>query len=221
MSSVANTWIPPVYKPTSVILFVLTSIFVHTLLVGIAYRSGAFTSDIIESIPARTISVLLVEPTPVEPIIPVQQPIIEEVKKKVVTQAPVAKKVAQKTIQKTKEKPKPVKKEPVRTKQQPIASPLPTPVKKPIVFSTPQPSYQPKPRYPSIAKRRGIEGIVIFEISVANNGHVNNAFIIQSSGSSVLDKSALKAIKTWRFPASKFNSLSNFKQKIEFRLNQY
>lgn len=221
MSSAANTWIPPVYKPTSVILFVLTSILVHTLLVGIAYRSGAFITDDIESIPAKTISVLLVEPTPVEPITPVQQPIIEEVKKKVVTQAPVAKKVTQKTIQKTKKKPKPVKKEPVITKQQPIASPLPTPVKKPIVFSTPQPSYQPKPRYPSIAKRRGIEGIVIFEISVANNGHVNNAFIIQSSGSSVLDKSALKAIKTWRFPASKFNSLSTFKQKIEFRLNQY
>lgn len=221
MSSAANTWIPPAYKPTSVILFVLTSILVHTLLAGIAFRSGAFTSDNIESIPTKTINVLLTEPTPVKPITPIQQPIIEEVKKKIVTQAPAPKKVAQKTVQKAKKKPKPVKKEAVVTEQKPIASPLPTPVKKPIVFSSPQPSYQPKPIYPGLARRRGIEGIVIFEISVANNGHINNAFIIQSSGSSALDKAALKAIKTWRFPASKFNSLSNFKQKIEFRLNQY
>ncbi|MBV1913180.1 MAG: energy transducer TonB, partial [Cycloclasticus sp.] len=74
---------------------------------------------------------------------------------------------------------------------------------------------------PSIARRRGIEGSVIFEISVANDGHVTRAIITQSSGSSALDRSATKAIKTWRFPASKFNSLSSFKQKIEFRLNKY
>jgi len=71
------------------------------------------------------------------------------------------------------------------------------------------------------ARRRGTQGTVVFRISVANNGHVTRAIIIESSGSSALDRAAAKTIKTWQFPASKFNSLSTFKQSVVFRLNAY
>jgi len=43
-------------------------------------------------------------------------------------------------------------------------------VAKPAIFQSPQPSYQPKPGYPLSARRRGKEGIVVFEVSIATNG---------------------------------------------------
>lgn len=200
------------------LLFVVSSIVVHLLLAAFVYKTGVFSAEDIDSIPAKSISITLVEPTPIQPIQPVEPPQPKTVeKKRIVTQAPSVKKTYKKpeTIKKT---PKP---QPPVVKKRVASSPLPSPVKQPAIFSSPQPTYQPKPKYPTIARRRGVEGVVTFEISVANNGHVNNAIIIQSSGSSALDRSALKAIKTWQFPTGKFNSLSTFKQKIEFRLNAY
>ena len=101
------------------------------------------------------------------------------------------------------------------------ASPVPQPVNKPAKFLAPQPIYQPKPRYPMSARRRGQEGTVIFQLSLSNNGHVTNAIMLESSGSSAIDRAALKTIKTWKFPASAFNSLATFQQKIVFRLSGY
>jgi len=219
MSSTTYSLGTLVYRPKSVLFFIAISLIVHAALAAFAYKTGIFVTDDIDNMPAKRVSILLAEPTPITPppIQPVKPKPKQIKKRKVVTQAPAPKKVSV--------KPTPVKKviKPVAPKIIPkkAASPLPLPVSKPTVFASPQPSYQPKPKYPSIARRRGTEGVVIFEISIANNGHVNQAIIIQSSGSSALDRSALKTIKTWRFPASRFNSLSTVKQKIEFRLNAY
>jgi protein TonB len=183
---------------------------IHVIFAAYAYKAGIFSNEDIDSIPSKKISISLIEPTP--PIQPPEPKKIE--KRKITTQAPSPKEIAQ--------EPKPVKKTSTPQPEPKVAaSPLPSPVKQPNVFTSPQPTYQPKPKYPAIARRRGVEGIVILEIPVATNGHVKNAIIIRSSGSAALDRSALKAINTWQFPASKFNSLAPFKQKIEFRLNQY
>ncbi|MBL4783622.1 MAG: energy transducer TonB [Porticoccaceae bacterium] len=218
MASITNTWAPYNYRPKSVINFVVTSLIIHALLVVVAYKTGVFSNEDINSIPTRTISISIVEPTRIVTPPPVIQPKPKPVeRRKIVTQAS-----SPKVVNTT---PLPVKKD--KTPQLPkiekkaAASPLPSPVSKAAVFSSPQPSYQPKPKYPAIARRRGVEGSVIFEISVANDGHVTNAIMIESSGSAALDRSAAKAIKTWLFPASQFNSLSSFKQRIEFRLNHY
>ncbi|ORU94207.1 MAG: energy transducer TonB [Cycloclasticus sp. symbiont of Poecilosclerida sp. N] len=218
MSNTAHSLNSLVYKPKSIIFCVALSIVSHLFLAAFVYKTGVFSTDDIASIPAKTISVSLVEPSPIRQVIPVQPPKPKEIKKKrIITQAPSPKTVYKKpeVVKKT-DKPKP----PV-VKKKAVSSPLPSPVNKPTLFTSPQPSYQPKPMYPNSARRRGAEGVVVFEISIANNGHVNNAIIIQSSGYSVLDRSAMKAIKTWRFPASKFNTFSTFKQKVEFRLNGY
>ena len=209
-----------------VLLFTVISIIVHAALAAFAYKLDIFSTDEVDSIPAEAIHVSIVVPAPVTPPTPIKPPAPikpptpkpEQItKRKIISKVPSPKK--------TRVKPTPVKKvvKPIPPKVIPkkAASPLPIPVSKPAVFTTPQPSYQPKPKYPSLARRRGIEGSVIFDISVANDGRVTQATLIQSSGSSLLDRSASKAIKTWRFPASKFNSLSSFKQKIEFRLNKY
>ncbi|MEO1888767.1 MAG: energy transducer TonB [Cycloclasticus sp.] len=218
MSSITTSFESSDYKPKSVLLFVVSSIVAHLLLAAFIYKTGVFSTEDIDSIPSKTISIALTEATPIQPPQPVEPPKPKTVeKKRIVTQAPSPKKVYKKpdTVKKT---PKPL---PPVVKKQATSLPLPSPVKQPVVFSSPQPTYQPKPKYPAIARRRGIQGTVLFEISVANNGHVNNAIIIQSSGSSALDRAAAKAIKTWQFPASKFNSLTPFKQRIEFRLNGY
>ena len=220
MSSVTYSWNSLAYKPKSVLLFIVISLLVHAVLAAFVYKMGVFSTHDIDSIPAKSIHISITQPAPIIPPAPIQPPKPKPKKikkKKIVTQAPSPKKIST--------KPTPVKKiaKPVPPKVVPkkATSPLPSPVSNSPVFTMPQPSYQPKPKYPSIARRRGIEGSVIFEISVANDGHVTRAIITQSSGSSALDRSATKAIKTWRFPASKFNSLSSFKQKIEFRLNKY
>ncbi|PCI18635.1 MAG: energy transducer TonB [Piscirickettsiaceae bacterium] len=211
----------PISISRSVIIFFLCSIAIHVGSIALVYLTGAFSSDDIDSIPAHTISVRIVVPKPViaPPIVPTKQPLPKKkVKKKMVTKAPAKRTVVQKP---KKIVSKAAPKQAIPQKQTIAASPIPSPVAKPAIFSVPQPSYQPKPRYPTIARRRGTEGIVILDIHLTNDGHVSRAIIIQSSGSSALDKSALKTIKTWRFPAGKFNSLSSFKQKIEFRLNRY
>jgi len=207
------------YRPTSVFLFVALSVILHAAFAVYAYKTGFFSADEVPSAPAKTISVSLIEPTPVpiKPPPPVQPPKPKKVKKRIVTKAASERRIAV--------KPKKIKKieksEPVVIKPVAAASPLPTPVAKTPVFVSPRPSYQPKPKYPTIARRRGQEGIVILEISVSNSGNVNRASVVESSGSSALDRAALKTIKTWKFPASQFNSLSSFKQKIQFRLNAY
>lgn len=186
------------------------------------------------SAPAKTISVVLSTASPQveKPIAVLPKPIEKPkpvVKKKILTQK-------KSTYSAPQKQPKPVKKERVKPPVKPIIKPVvkPAPITKPkaaIIPSSPapsavvqqatfapQPSYKPKPRYPATARRRGIEGMVVFEIFLSNNGSVNKAIITQSSGSGALDKSALKTVKTWRFPANRFNSLTSFKQSIEFKL---
>ncbi|ORU94184.1 MAG: energy transducer TonB [Cycloclasticus sp. symbiont of Bathymodiolus heckerae] len=217
MSSIALPLKLRTYRPKSVLLFVAISFLAHGVLAAFAYKAGLFSNEDTPNMPAKIISIALVEPTPIKPPPPVQPPKPTKIKKRIVTKAPSKKRIAP--------KPKPIKEvvKPKPTIVKPVApaSPLPTPVKKRVAFTAPQPSYQPKPKYPSIARRRGQEGIVVLEITIGNNGHVNRASVVQSSGSSALDRAAIKTIKTWKFPASQFNSLSSFKQKIEFRLNSY
>ena len=232
MSSVRYSWETRAYKPTSALLFITVSFVAHTVLAAFIYKTGFFIRDDIDHIASKTINVFIAEPAPITPPSPHTPPVpvtpptpIEPPKpepkkikkKKIVTQAPSTKQV----FTKPKVAKKNVKPNPPKVIPKEAASPLPLPVKKPAVFVSPKPSYQPKPKYPAIARRRGVEGSVILEIFVANDGRVTQAMVIESSGSSALDRAALKTIKTWRFPPSQFNSLSSYKQAKEFRLNQY
>jgi len=229
VDSASNSWFSALYRPKLSLAFVAGSLALHILCFGIAYQTGVFSTDEVDSIPAKVISMTLLKQSPKKVSPPIMPTVVKKKPKKVVTtRSHLAKKQPINSVPK-KKPPAPkkvtikptVKPAPVEKTAKIIASPLPSPIGKPSTFVSPQPSYQPKPKYPLVARRRGQEGVVIFEVSVANNGHVNRAMIIQSSGSSALDRAASKAIKTWQFPASQFNSLSTFKQKIVFRLNAY
>jgi len=234
MSSVIPVYLPTTYKTHITLSFILLSLALHALGLGYAYKAGVFSTEERSSIPANIINFTLVMPTPEvapvkppEPVPPPPPKIKKVVKKKITTTSNIAKKklpVKRKPIKKKLKKPAPVstKKPSIKKQEEKVAaSPIPQPVSQRTKFVSPQPIYQPKPRYPMSARRRGQEGTVVFQLSLANNGHVTNAIMLESSGSSAIDRAALKTVKTWKFPASAFNSLATFQQKIVFRLNGY
>ena len=57
----------------------------------------------------------------------------------------------------------------------------------------------PKPSYPAIAQRRGMEGLVLLYVEVSKKGEPLSIKIKRSSGFALLDKAALRAVKIWRF----------------------
>jgi protein TonB len=57
----------------------------------------------------------------------------------------------------------------------------------------------PKPAYPLAARRRGIEGRVLVSAHVHADGACAEVRLKRSSGHSLLDESALNAVRRWRF----------------------
>jgi protein TonB len=130
-------------------------------------------------------------------------------------------------------KPKPVLKKPVIAKTEPIYIPVakttappapPTPVvapSPPAPKATPAPSpqpakqtfteahvdagygYNPKPKYPSIARSRGWEGKVLLQVHVSADGDAEGVSVSQSSGHDILDEAAVAAVEGWRFRPAK------------------
>jgi TonB family protein len=59
--------------------------------------------------------------------------------------------------------------------------------------------FAPKPQYPYEARSRHVVGSGIVKMSVAPGGSVTDASIVQSTGSPILDQSAVSAYRQWRF----------------------
>lgn len=55
------------------------------------------------------------------------------------------------------------------------------------------------PSYPEIARQKGWEGRAIVRVEVSAEGRATKVTIAKSSGYGVLDQSALRAVKQWRF----------------------
>ncbi|MDA0150571.1 energy transducer TonB [Vibrio sp. LaRot3] len=159
-----------------------------------------------------------IEPTPVKKTVSKPADVSKpKVKPKPVTKKTPAKKAqpkivkkpvkpAEKVAQKTQLKPaETIKKvEPTKVEPEKIASkPKPTTsgisaqpimVKKPAFLERPS-----APKYPRIARKRGVEGVAMYEIWLDQNGNQVKQVLISSSGTTVLDQSALDAIKKWKF----------------------
>lgn len=73
-----------------------------------------------------------------------------------------------------------------------------------ILFAQPRYAENPKPFYPREAKKKGYEGEVLLRVEVLSNGRVGEIEVKRSSGHEVLDRSAMTAVKQWKFiPARK------------------
>ncbi len=73
----------------------------------------------------------------------------------------------------------------------------------PITLARPRYDRNPKPPYPRIARRRRYEGVVVLKVEILPNGRVGELRVRRSSGHHILDKSALKTVKKWRFIPAK------------------
>lgn len=80
----------------------------------------------------------------------------------------------------------------------------------------------PKPVYPSSARRRGMQGVVLLQVNVSIEGKVTAIHVMRSSGFRVLDVAATNSVKHWRFmPARKGDTevASTVQIPIRFILN--
>ena len=74
------------------------------------------------------------------------------------------------------------------------------------------------PEYPRGAERRGIEGSVRIEYSIAASGEVVNARVVEAEPAGVFDRAALAAIESWRYaPAA--DQTDGHSRELEFRLS--
>jgi len=74
---------------------------------------------------------------------------------------------------------------------------------RPIPVVRPRYDRNPKPPYPRIARRKGYEGVVVLKVEIRPDGRVGEILVKKSSGYPVLDQSALKAVRQWRFIPAK------------------
>jgi protein TonB len=88
-----------------------------------------------------------------------------------------------------------------------------------------EPRYRsnPLPEYPYLARQRHWEGLVWLLVSVSAEGRVDDLQVAESSGYGVLDKSAMKTVRRWRFSPAKRGGLpveSMVKVPVRFRLEE-
>lgn len=68
-----------------------------------------------------------------------------------------------------------------------------------VVQAVPRYNENTPPIYPAVARRKGYEGVVLLLAEILVNGSVGDVKIKRSSGHEILDRSALKAVKKWKF----------------------
>jgi len=139
---------------------------------------------------------------------PVMQPKVQPIKK-VVKKNPFKKKEAVKELEK--EIPKKV------AEEEPMAA---TPQSTTRNFDSVIANYI-QPRYPRMAIRRGLTGIVTLTLWIMNNGNVAKVELTKSSGHTALDKSALNAVKQWKFKnlVSVEDSVYKVEKRIVYKIN--
>ncbi len=57
----------------------------------------------------------------------------------------------------------------------------------------------PRPAYPPIARKLGLEGLVVLRVQVSAAGAPEQVAVTRTSGAPVLDEAALKAVQGWTF----------------------
>ena len=81
----------------------------------------------------------------------------------------------------------------------------------------------PKPDYPRVALRRGIEGLVLLHVEVNEQGQPIEIQVKQSAGFKPLDIAALKAVRRWRFLPAQRNGVAvraSVEVPVRFRLDE-
>jgi protein TonB len=86
-----------------------------------------------------------------------------------------------------------------------------------VVTIIPSPGNQ-KPSYPLQAREEAIEGMVFLRLSIDSSGQVINAIPLEPFAHPLLERAALKAVRTWTFAVSGVVGTVSRDQAIEFKL---
>lgn len=73
--------------------------------------------------------------------------------------------------------------------------------------------------YPLIAKKQKQEGTLILLLRISKNGTVQKIVVEKSSGSAILDSTALQTVNNWHFKAFKESENTLLRLPITFMLN--
>lgn len=112
--------------------------------------------------------------------------------------------------------------EPERVKPVVRTEPVPESANTGAITET-KPDYlkNPAPVYPEAARRHGQEGLVLLSVAVDKNGDPQTVEIKKSSGFVLLDDTAIKSVRTWKFQPGHIGSLpvdSHAEVPIRFQL---
>lgn len=77
------------------------------------------------------------------------------------------------------------------------AAPAPAPYVAPVIDAAHL--HNPKPVYPQMSRRQGEEGKVMLRVLIGADGNAEEVRVSRSSGFERLDRSALDAVKKWKF----------------------
>ncbi|HCP06472.1 MAG TPA: energy transducer TonB, partial [Verrucomicrobiales bacterium] len=67
------------------------------------------------------------------------------------------------------------------------------------ILARPNPSQNSAPTYPDLARKKGWTGSVLLRAQISAQGIVESLTILKSSGYEILDQSATRAVRQWRF----------------------
>jgi protein TonB len=86
-----------------------------------------------------------------------------------------------------------------------------------------RPKSRPRPTYPRIAQRQGIEGFVTLRLRIDATGRVQDAVVVKAEPPGVFDDAALQTARRYRFTPARRGSesvASTLQQTIRFELQE-
>lgn len=86
-----------------------------------------------------------------------------------------------------------------------------------------RPKSRPKPTYPRLAQRQGIEGFVTLRLRIDANGAVQDAVVVGADPPGVFDEAALQTARRYRFTPARRGSeavATTLQQTIRFELQE-
>ena len=102
-------------------------------------------------------------------------------------------------------------------------TPAPAPVSGPIIDNEVVPLVRIPPKYPRMASRRGIEGVVTVQFIITKEGTVRDPQVIEANPASIFNDEAIKAILKWKFKPKLVDGQPverQATQEIEFKLSR-
>lgn len=99
-----------------------------------------------------------------------------------------------------------------------LSEPAPSePVAEAIAETKPIEIHNPPPRYPRLARRRGLEGEVVVEVTILPDGTCADVKVVEHAGVGSFADAALDALRKWKFrPATRDGDPIAFIQRVRF-----